>query len=52
MMYSIKYNCSGWVDEYATKEAWESELEDIAENTPFDIDIVNDYYAIIDDGDE
>lgn len=52
MMYSIRYNCGGWVDEYATKEAWESELEDIAENTPFDIDIVSDYCAIIDNGDE
>lgn len=51
MKWFIRYH-SGESYEYESEEMWETEVEYIAENTPFDIDL--DYVthtAYIDDGD-
>lgn len=49
-MYAIIYPVDGWTDYYYDEESWNSELEDIAENTSYDIDI-HGRTAIIDNGD-
>ena len=49
-MYLSMYIADGWTDYYFDEESWKSELEDIAENTTYDINI-SEHTAIIDNED-
>lgn len=50
MRYEIRFRVEGYSYIFDSEEAWEARLDFIAENLPYDIDVIG-RVAIIDDGD-